>query len=174
MAVANTKSTSVTNADNTGTASHAFSAALRTGYEPRTAMETAAVLAADDDTSVYRFFRVRSDAIITSIEVYNDAITSGTDYDFGVYQTAGNGGAVVDADLFADGVDMSSARVTPLQVRFNDTATAKIEEFTKPLWQLLGLSADPKRDYDLCWTANTVGSAAGDITTKIEMYLPGA
>lgn len=166
MAVANTKSTDVTNAD---AAPPALSHRLYAGYRPVRSINTCAVLAADDDGSVYRFKRVRSDAIIAYVGVLNDAITSGTDYDFGVYRTAADGGAVVDADLIADGVDMSSARVAELSVRFHDTGTAKIEEFYKPLWQLLGLSSDPQIEYDLAWTANTVGSAAGDITTIIEL-----
>lgn len=166
MAVANTKSTDVTNADATPSA---LSHRVYAGFRPLRSVNTVAVAAADDDGSVYRVKRLRSDAIITYVGVLNDAITSGSDYDFGLYRTAADGGAVVDADLIADGVDMSSARVAELSVRFHDTGTAKIEEFYKPLWQLAGLSSDPQVEYDLCWTANTVGSAAGDITTIIEI-----
>lgn len=164
MAVANTKSTDVTNKD---AAPQVLSAGIYGGYRTEENINNVAVAAADDDTSVYRVTRLRSSDIIPSIQVMNDAITSGTDYDLGIYQTAANGGAVVDADLIADGVDMSSARVVWTEVRYNDTATAKIEEFYKPLWQLLGLTSDPMREYDLCWTANTVGSAAGDIVTRV-------
>lgn len=131
---------------------------------------TVAVAAADDDTSVYRFLTIPSNAVITSIKVYCDALTSGTDWDFGVYQTAENGGAVVDADLFGDGVDLSSAITLGTEIRFNDTVTANITEVNKRLWELLPgpLTADPQRSYDLCFTANTVGSGAGDITVVVQ------
>jgi hypothetical protein len=111
--------------------------------------------------------RIPSNALPLRIEVLNDAIAGGTDYDIGLYQTLGKGAAVADADLFASGIDMTAARTLPLDALF-ESAVVGIEEIEERLWQLLDQSADTSRDYDVCFTANTVGTAAG--TLSLRMY----
>ena len=161
MAVENRKSNAISNAE--AEPSVANNPTLEKGLL-REHVGTVEVAAADDDTSVYRLVRVPSNARISKIEVANDAITDGTDYDIGVYQTAANGGAVVDADLFASAVDISSA------LAFTDytyeAAATDIANVEQPLWQRLGLSSDPSVFYDLALTGNTVGSAAGTISMR--------
>jgi hypothetical protein len=114
MAVVNFKSTMITNADATPLVR---SPRYLTGTKPNFAETKVSVAAGDDDTSVFRVIRVNSNAYIFNLFVTNTAITGGTSYDLGVYQTAANGGAVVDADLFGAAVDMSSARVTPIDAK---------------------------------------------------------
>lgn len=162
MAVANTKSTEVTNADaavqtlnNVGT-SHA-----RTYHKTA----TIAVAAADDDGSVFRFFRVHSSWRVLALWLYNDAITAGTVYDCGLYQIAANGGAVVDIDAYALAVDNSTARTTPIDIACEARDIIKIGQ---QVWQDAGLSADSNRWYDIALTGGTVGTAAGDITMRME------
>lgn len=159
MAVVNTKSTVITNSDATPPT---LNDAVLNG-RARHVAAAVEVSAADDDTSVYRMFRVHSSERVERLEVLNDAITSGTDYDLGLYRTAADGGAVVDADLFASAVTMASARIPPLDLTFEALDVAKIE---KPIWELLGLSADPGVFYDVCFTGNTVGTAAGTISLR--------
>lgn len=122
-----------------------------------------AVAAADDDGSVYRFAKaVPASTVILQCLVENDAITLGTDYDIGIYKT--DLGAVVDKDIIADGVDLSSASTVPVE-RY--TAPA-IELKYRPLYELAGHTEDTKlASYDLAVTANTVGSAAGDIRVHL-------
>lgn len=158
MAVANTKSDSIT----------AFDAVVRSTVDGikhsgilRRSVDSAEVAAADDDNSVYRILRLPSNACIKELNILNDAITSGTVYHLGVYQTAANGGAVVDADVFASTISMATARTMPLNAMFE--AGLDIANWDIRLWQLLGLSSDPQRDYDICFTAATVGSAAGTL-----------
>lgn len=160
MAVANTKSTFITNSDATPPV---LTSAYLARASVRCAVATAEVAAADDDGSVYRMVRVPSNAIVLGVEVLNDALTGGTVYDIGVYQTAQNGGAVVDADLIATNLDMSTARTLPLDATFEVLDIDKVE---KRLWELLGLTADPSRDYDICFTADTVGSGAGTLSMR--------
>lgn len=120
------------------------------------------VASADDDGSVYRLTRVRSSQTFFGLWKTNTAITNGTDYDFGLYRTAQDGGAVVVKDAIVDGVTMASAIAVP-------TPPAHVASVIgKKYWELAGLSADPCVDYDLCWTANTVGSADGTIRTIVE------
>lgn len=129
-----------------------------------------AVAAADDDTSTYRFFRVHSSWSIKSIKAYCTAITAGTDYDIGLYTI--DGGAVVDADLYCDGVSFATAApaVPPtadggdgIECRFGDATTAVPGDVNNRVWEDLGLTEDPNLWYDLVATGNTVGTAAGTI-----------
>lgn len=163
MAVVNTKSTAITNRDSkpvTLTNAHLVRGTL---FEAVGTVETAA---ADDDGSVYRFARVRSSDRIATIMLANDAITSGTDYDCGIYRTASDGGAVVVKDVFADGLDLSSASAFR-DVAYHDQA-ADISEVQMRVWERLGLTADPMIEYDVCLTANTVGSAAGTLSMRVQ------
>lgn len=162
MAVANTKATAITNADATPpvlTSAHVHAGLLR---ESAGTVET---LAADDAASVYRLVRVPSNARISSILLASDAITGATAADVGIYQTAANGGAVLDADFFATDVDISSA-VAFTEVMLEATAT-DISKCEKALWDLLGLSADPGIFYDIAVTVNDV-TAAGTISMKVK------
>jgi hypothetical protein len=168
MGVVNTKSVSVTNADATPAA---LSDRCYTGAPVYVAIDKVAVAAADDDTSVFRFFRVRSDIRIFSFKVFCDALTSGTDWDLGVYQTAANGGAVVEVDVFADAQSLATAITTGTEIRFHDTTNAPIQDVDMQLWEVLGLSSDPGIEYDICLTANTIGSAAGDVV--LHMFYQG-
>lgn len=165
MAVANTKSTHITNADATPptlTNSTSGHGRLMQGTG------TVETLAADDAASVYRLVRVPSNARISSILLASDAITGANASDVGVYQTAENGGAVVDADFFATDVDISSA-IAFTEVILEATAT-DIAKCEYPLWQLLGLTADSKRFYDIAVTVNDV-TAAGTISMKVNYVL---
>lgn len=161
MAVANTKATLISNADATPpvlTSSNAGGIGRM-----RETAGTVETLAADDAGSVYRLCRVPSNCRVTSILLGSDAITGATASDVGVYKTARDGGTVVDADFFATDVDISSATAfTEVMLEATATDIAKCEQ---PLWQLLGLSADPMIDYDICVTVNDV-TAAGTISMK--------
>lgn len=162
MAVVNTKSTAITNRD---AIPRVVSPAHLVRAHTFQAVATVEVAAADDDGSVYRMVQVRSSDRISSIMVANDAITGGTDYDIGIYQTTANGGAVVTKDVFADGVTFASA-LDYRDLTNNDEAT-DIAEVEFKLWQRLGLTSDPMLDYDICITGNTVGSGAGTLSMKV-------
>ncbi len=161
MAVANTKSTAITNADasprvpNTG---------FFDGGGMQYAVGTVEVAAADDNNSVYRFARIPSGVRVHKIEILNDAITAGTDYNLGLHAPATDGGAAVDDNLWGDAIDMSSARIVPLDATFEALDIANIE---KRVWEALGLSEDPFLEYDVTLTGITVGSAAGTISVRV-------
>lgn len=164
MAVANTKSTHITNADATApllTNDYISKGVL---YECVGTVET---LAADDAASVYRLCRVPSNARISSILLGTDAITGASASDVGVYRTAKDGGAVVDADFFANDVDISSATAfTEVILQATVTDKAKVEY---RLWEMFPgtWTVDPQCDLDLCVTVNDV-TAAGTISMKVK------
>ncbi len=166
MAVANTKSTVITNADATprvANSSYLEHAKLRV------CVATVETAAADDNGSVYRMCRVPSGARIHRIQVANDAITAGTDYDIGIYKNAADGGAVVDADAFASAVDLSSA----LPMTDYTFEAQNIDKIEKRMFEMAGvaLSADPGLEYDICLTGNVVGSAAVTISMRVEYVI---
>lgn len=161
MAVANTKATLITNADATPPV---LSGGILYNAGLRQAAGTVETLAADDAASVYRLCRIPSNARISSIQMASDAITGASATDIGVYQTAENGGAAVDDDFFATDVDISSATAFT-EYMYEATAT-NISKVEMPFWQLLGLSADSNRSYDICATVNDV-TAAGTISMKV-------
>lgn len=121
------------------------------------------VAAADDDTSRYLFVPVPSNASIKHIWLRNDAITLGTAYDVGLFNLDGT---AADDDVYATAVDMSAARTSaPLDVAFE---ARDIVNINKKVWEDLALAADPGRTYYVGLAADTVGTAAGDITLDVE------
>lgn len=161
MAVANTKSTAITNAD---ASPRVPNNSYIEGGMLRVSVGTVEVAAANDDGSVFRFCRVPSGARIHSIRVFCDAITAGTVYDCGLYKPAALGGAVVDADCYATDVDLSSAITQGTEIAFEARDIAAVENRA---WQDAALTADPFIEYDICLTGDTVGSAAGTLTLVV-------
>lgn len=162
MGVVNTLSNAITNADATPRVPNS---SYIEGGLLRVSVATVEIAAADSDTSVFRFFRLPSGARIHKLMVFCDAITGGTSFDFGLYQTAANGGALVDVDAYASAVDLSSAITQGTNILFEAKDIANIE---KRVWQDAALTADSFREYDICATANTVGSGAGTVSMLIE------
>lgn len=127
------------------------------------------VAADDDDLSVYRIFKdINPNLIPVKFEVFNDVITSGSDYDIGFYETLedGIGGAVIDKDALADGLDMSSGAA--IGSPKNGIGAMLLEEVGSRLYELAGQTLlTKKKSYDIAITANTVGSIAGTISYRL-------
>ena len=165
MATANTKSTGITNAD--ATQPRIVGQDWIQGATPKVAVGTVEVAAADDNGSVYRFVRVPSGARIHRVEVVSDAITAGTDFDVGLYNPANVlAGVVVDADFFVASIDLSAGNTVPVGVTHGNVIGVELIE--SRLWELLGLTADPFKEYDVCMTGDTVGTGAGTISVRVE------
>lgn len=124
--------------------------------------ESFEIAAADDDASVFRIFKnIPADLIPLKLEVMCDGITGGTDIDLGLYET--DTGAVVDKDCLADGLTIAVAktRVDAL----DGLSVIDIADANKMIYELGGhTTSTRKAGYDLCMTANTIGSAAGTVT----------
>lgn len=121
--------------------------------------------AADDSAnSIHRFVRVPSNARISQVLFSTLLASSAGNIDVGVYQTIENGGAVVDADLFASAVALTTPDKLNLDVTY-ESGQFTMAESVKPLWEVLGLSADPCRDYDIATTITTTYNGAS--TTQV-------
>jgi len=130
-------------------------------------MESCALLeagAGDASDSTYRFFSVPSNARISQILLSCDDVGTAGAVDIGVYQTTENGSAVVDADLFASAQVLTTA-LTNSDVTY-ESGQYNVDESEKPLWSVLGLSADSKRDYDIVATVTAAPESAGTIVLK--------
>ena len=116
--------------------------------------------AADDDAnSIQRFCRVPSNARVSEVLLTTgDATTAGA-INVGLYKTVNDGGAVVDADLFASALALTGGPFENVDVTYeSDEYTAA--ESVMPLWQVLGLTADPCIEYDVAVTISTTYDAA--------------
>lgn len=145
------------------------------GARPFILHETLEIAAADDDTSKYVVGLINGNDRPYNIRVSHDSITSGTDWDLGVYlwdAASRSLGAVVDADLFADGLDLSTGADQVYAL-----GAPNIDDLGKTVWDLLAAASittnATEAQYALVWTANTIGSAAATITTLYEAQKDG-
>lgn len=169
MAEANTKATSITNLDATPKVMNSkvvFDGAL---HEQVATLEIAA---ADDANSVYRLARVHTSWRISELTLFNDAITSGADYDMGLHRTADDGGAVVDANAYSDAVTLVSASLTGVQHLFEGGSPKGVEDIEQAIWQDAGYSSDPGYWLDVTLTGFTPGSGAGTVSLRARYVKP--
>jgi hypothetical protein len=137
-------------------------AALVSGDKIIVMVATEETAAADDDGSVYRFFKsVPSNLIPVEITIVTDGITGMTDTDLGLYKV-GVGGAVVDKDVLMDGQTLASA-LTRASGHQLGLANVNIADLGKTLAEL-SAQTKPDLSYDICLTANTVGSGAATVS----------
>jgi hypothetical protein len=164
MALVNTKSAAITNADasppvaNNGSVDGAF---------VRCKVGTCVTTLADDIDSVYRFVRVPSNARIKKVSFGSGATGATGIVHVGLFQTAANGGAVVDADLFASLLDPGAAAIVFGDIT-HESGQYTFAESLMPLWQVIGLSSDPGREYDIAAQA-TEAVADAAIVMKLEV-----
>jgi hypothetical protein len=165
MATANTKSNTVTNLDATP---RVMNPTYLMGGILKEQVGTVEIAAADDNNSVYRVGRVHSSWRISEIIRYNDAITSGADFDVGIYDTAENGAAVININCFADAVSLVSGSVTGTRDLYEAGSDVGVEDIEQRVWEMAGLTEDPGKFVDVCYTGVTVGSGAGTLSVKIQ------
>lgn len=150
MAVVDRNSTTVANAIATPPV---FNSPPRNAANLREVAAIITTAADDSQNSIGRFFRVPSNARISQVLWSSaDATTAGV-VSVGIYQTAENGGAVVDADLFAT-LDLAGGPYNNSDITF-ESGEYTYAESEKPLWEVLGLTEDPARDYDVAYTITT-------------------
>jgi len=132
------------------------------GQKVITLIGTEEIAAADDDGSVYRFFKsVPSSYIPLQIDIMTDGITGGTDYELGLYKV-GTGEAAVDIDVLMGTQTMASA-LTRATGQGLGLAAVDIASINSTLGTL-SAQTNPDASYDIALTANTVGTAAGTIS----------
>jgi hypothetical protein len=168
MAVVNTKAAPITNMDSSPVVLN--NSNVDRG-QPREAVGIVEAVSGDSIASVYRYCRIPSNCRVSRVLLSCDAITTCA-ADVGIYQTAQNGGAVVDADFFASAQSLAAAVVNLDVTHEADPADAGagygLADVEKPLWQALGLSADPMIHYDVCATLTAAAGSAGTTNLKVQ------
>lgn len=130
------------------------------------------IASGNDDGSKKLICQLPANAILLDIKVRNSAITAGSDFDIGLYDAVDFGGAVIDKDMFADGLDLSSARARGSEV--SGISALSLANGTKRVYELANaaasrsLSSGERTVYDLVLTANTVGTADGSVEVDVE------
>lgn len=162
MAVVNTKGTAITNADATPRVANNSRIARAELME---AVGTLEAVSGDSIGSTYRLARVGSNARVSRILLSCDAITTCTG-DVGIYKTAADGGAVVDADFFASANALSAALANSDVT--HESGVFGVEDVEQPLWQALGLTADPGILYDIVVTLTAAAGSAGTVSLKAQ------
>lgn len=172
MAVVTLKGTQVTNAD--ATTQTLNNSKVANGRIKEIA-DTIELANGDSIASTYRLARVHSSWRISDLILFCDAITSGAG-DLGLYDTAANGGAVVDVDFFASAVSIATAITAGSSIAHEaggaGSQFGEIANIAKPLWQVLGLSVDPMKFYDIALTLTAATTAAGTVS-MLTRYVDG-
>ena len=128
------------------------------------------VQAANGDplNTILRHGSIPSNMIMRDLKLSCEAMGAGATINVGAYYTEDHPqtGAVIDADFFASAVDISAAlkKVSIL----NESGTNTLDKQEQPLWQALGLAADPICKIDICSTVVGPIAADGDILLEIE------
>lgn len=162
MAVVAKKSTGLTNRDSSPRVINnpqAHNAMLRSF------VGSVAVANGDSVGSTLRFGRIPSNALVFGLQVYCPDIGATTAMDLGLYRTTEDGGAAVDADVFASAVSLSGGALNGGDVA-HESGVFSLANAEKRLWEVLGLSTDPKVEYDVTGTLTGAADAAGDIAVK--------
>jgi len=118
----------------------------------------------DNATSTWRIARLPSNALLHQLTVSTTAQTGSTDFDIGIaYNPDKVSGAVIDVDCLAEALTLATASRS-----LDGLKDVSIANSAKELWELAGLTADPKCSLDILLTANTIGTAGGTCGFKIE------
>lgn len=168
MAVVAVKSTAVTNA--TATPRVQNTPGLEGGVVVRAVNGNVAVANGDSANSVYRFGKVRSSDYIDRIRVVSADIGTTTAGTLGLHDllSHSNGGTVVDADLFTGTITLNAGAIdTDFTFTAAGDEAALYTNSEKRVWELLGLTSDPGKEYDVSLTLTGAADAAGTILVRV-------
>jgi hypothetical protein len=163
MAVVTVKSAAITNRD-------ATPAVLNNARIVNSNIQRAAgivnVANGDSIASKYLICSIPSNAIVSDIKATKAAAGTVGAGDIGLYQTTANGGAVVDADFYASAQSIVAALTKTSVV--HESGVYPYTSMEQPVWQALGLTSDPVREYDLVMTLTAATDAASVVLFEVE------
>lgn len=165
MAVVNTKSTRVSNADNVPRIMDMPN--LNHG-KVRRVVGTIEAVSGDSIGSTYRMVRVHSSWSLCAVNLYCDAITTCA-ADAGLYRIAAEAsGAAVAASCYATAQSLATALTVPTNIHYEAKDIANCQ---RAVWQDAGLSSDPNVWYDIALTLTAAAGSAGTIV--LDVYYVG-
>jgi len=136
------------------------------------------IAAADSDGSKYRIARIGANMIPMSLSVMADDAIDVTTVDVGLY-LAGAGGAVVDADCFADAIDIDTDTVDTADLASNALFSLPIDDIGKKCWEITAVKAagsytdaNHPSEFDIVITAKSEPGAAATVSYR-GLFLQG-
>ena len=159
MAVEVKKSTAITNRD-----SNLLTDSALAGAFLKEIIGLGSLLTTDSVGSTYKIGEIPSNARLSQLLLSCTAAGATGTIDIGLYRTTKDGGAAVDADLFASAAAITSALNDSNVAR--ESGTLSVANSEKTIWQLLGLSEDPNLVYDLVATLTQVVESNATIAVK--------
>lgn len=173
MSVVTVKSTALTNADATPQVQN--TPLIHRGRRNHS-VAFAAVANGDSIASQYRLTRVRSSDRLTTLALYCTAITTCA-ANLGLYETTANGGAAAVSPSYGGGAaacfaaaQSLAAALNGVNVTYSVTTLAQIE---KRVWELLGFTSDPGKDFDLVLTLTAAAASAGTVAIHVDSVANG-
>lgn len=170
MAVVNKKASAVTNAE--ARTPQTYNSKKVVNGILKESVGTIAVANGDSIGSTLRFGRVHSSWRVSQLLLGCTAIT-GAAADIGLYDTTKNGAAVVDVDFFASAQSLAAALAnTDVTREAAGAGQGDVSKIEKAIWEVLGLTADPGKEYDVVATLTAAATADGNASLAIR-YVDG-
>jgi hypothetical protein len=163
MATVTVKSGAITNRD---ASPRVLNDAGLEGGRMTCARGTVEITSGNSIGSTYIMCQVPSNAYIEDVLVSSDDIGTATAGDIGIYQTTDNSNTVVDADFFASALSLKDGALAQ-SIALHESGVYGVEDIEKPLWEALGLSADPNRYYDVVLTLTAAADASGTFSLQV-------
>jgi hypothetical protein len=119
------------------------------------------VTAALTALSVIRLCRIPANAVVTSVRITSGAQAAGK-FNIGVYRTPADGGLIAftaSDSFFTTDLDCAAA-VIDQECVMKATSGNTPAKRAQPLWQAVGMAANPGGFFDICATVHTT-----DVTT---------
>ena len=129
---------------------------------------------ADSTSSQLRFFRVPSNARVSSLKLYAPDLGTTTAMNIGLWaeSTADTTGTAVDADFFASDFSCSAVMAGTDVVHEADTTPGfNILRAEKMIWEVLGLSSDPGTYYDVVGQLSGASDGTGALCAKMQFVI---
>ena len=152
----------------TGTAVKAFKVG---GTDALLVLGKAEITSGDSIASIYRIAKIPANYVPFELELNCEAITSVNDADVGFYLDGEFGGAVVDKDILADGIDISSALA--LGSELNVLSALTVDLLGSTVAELLSDGKAEYQTYDLALTINAAATATGSVSFR-GIFINGA
>jgi hypothetical protein len=143
------------------------------GVLKTTGVGICAVTTAEDANDILRFVMVPANAVVRNVRLSCTAVAVGGALNIGVYRSADDGGAVVDADLFASAVVVTTA-LSNSDVTY-ESGEYTLAESNMPLWKAAGLTSAPASGWlVVAGTISTDMGGTGTIGVSVSYVDGGA
>ncbi|MDR3418691.1 MAG: hypothetical protein P4L83_21165 [Nevskia sp.] len=133
------------------------------GGRRREIVTSVAIANGDNATSTYRLCRLMSHWRVSSIHVFNTAVT-GAAINLGLSRTVADGGAAVAATAYASAQSIATASALGVESAFQNRTVDKIAQ---SVWADAGAAADTRLAYDLVATLSADAAAAGTLSVRV-------